>query len=149
MLKGHNSHQIGLDVDATWFRMTKKRPTKSQRESWTATAFVADRKQLLKNWGEEQTTLLSLAAQNPLVNRIFVSPAIKRHLCSANPSAPWLYKVRAWWGHEDHLHARLNCPTGATGSTAPPAELSRQWLRPRVGLVVQRRGRRRMEENLE
>jgi len=44
------------------------------------------------------------------VNRIFVSPAIKRDMCRRYPQASWLYRLRPWWGHEDHFHVRLQCP---------------------------------------
>lgn len=112
MKSGHASHQIGLDVDI-WFNVGKKRPTKSQRETWSAVRYVHGRKQLKKNWSKTQTQILSIAADFPGVNRIFVSPAIKRHLCKTQPDAKWLYKIRAWWGHEDHMHVRLSCPGDA------------------------------------
>jgi len=56
--------------------------------------------------------LLAAAADNPAINRIFVSPPIKRYMCRNFSTAPWLYRLRAWWGHEDHFHVRLKCPGG-------------------------------------
>ena len=41
-----------------------------------------------------------------------MNPTIKKYFCTHFSDAPWLYKVRAWWGHDDHLHARLRCPAG-------------------------------------
>jgi penicillin-insensitive murein endopeptidase len=120
MLSGHNSHQIGLDADL-WLRMSFKRPTRAQRESWGAPSFVAHRKKLKKNWGSTQVKLISLAADSPLVNRIFVSPPIKRYFCEHEATAPWLYKLRPWWGHEEHVHVRLDCPTGSTTCVPQPA----------------------------
>jgi penicillin-insensitive murein endopeptidase len=111
MQTGHASHQIGLDVDL-WFRMSKKIPTSAERESWSAESFVKNNKTLTKHWGEPYRKLVSLAAESPYVNRIFVHPAIKRDLCEKFPDAPWLYKMRPWWSHQDHLHVRLNCPAG-------------------------------------
>jgi penicillin-insensitive murein endopeptidase len=109
MQSGHASHQIGLDVDL-WFRMSAKVPTTAERESWSAESFVKNNKTLTKHWGEPYRKLVALAAGSPYVNRIFVHPAIKRDLCRKYPDAPWLYKMRPWWSHQDHLHVRLNCP---------------------------------------
>lgn len=113
MANGHNSHQTGLDVDL-WLRMSARRPNASQRESWTATSYVRNRKTLLKNWGTTQARLVATAAAQDGVNRIFVAPAIKKYFCEHQPKAPWLYRLRAWWGHEEHIHVRLNCPAGST-----------------------------------
>ncbi|MGZ3683400.1 MAG: penicillin-insensitive murein endopeptidase, partial [Bdellovibrionota bacterium] len=112
MPTGHSSHQIGLDVDL-WFRMSKKKPTRAERESWNAESFVKNDRELTKHWGEPYRKLVSLAAASPYVARIFVHPAIKRDLCNTFKDAPWLYKMRPWWSHQDHLHVRLNCPAGA------------------------------------
>lgn len=108
-LHGHNSHQIGLDVDIS-LKSVQKMPTSEESESWVSPTYVEGRKNLLPNWGPEQINLTELAAQPPEVNRIFVAPAIKKYFCEKNPTAPWLYKLRSWWGHDDHLHVRLNCP---------------------------------------
>jgi penicillin-insensitive murein endopeptidase len=117
MLTGHASHQIGLDADL-WLTMGATRPTRAQRESWGAPSFVIGRKVLKKTWSATQSTLVATAASFDAVNRIFVSPAIKKYFCTTQPSAEWLYKLRAWWGHEEHIHVRLNCPAGATTCTA-------------------------------
>lgn len=112
MLNGHASHQIGLDADL-WLTMKKKRPTLRQRKTWNASSFVIGRKKLRKNWSPTQVNLIATAASFAAVNRIFVSPAIKRYFCQKSPDAEWLYKLRAWWGHEEHVHVRLNCPADA------------------------------------
>jgi len=39
---------------------------------------------------------------------------IKQALCQQSPGAPWLRKLRPWWGHDDHFHVRLRCPPGDT-----------------------------------
>lgn len=110
MLSGHNSHQDGLDVDL-WYLMRAKRPTQSQKETLSAPMYVKRRKTLRNNWSPTQVKLVSTAADSDLVNRIFVAPAVKKYFCDHFPKAPWLYRLRAWWGHEEHLHVRLNCPT--------------------------------------
>jgi penicillin-insensitive murein endopeptidase len=76
----------------------------------SAPGFVIDRKQLRQTWGPAQASLLVAAADNGEVNRIFVSPPIKRYMCRRFPRASWLYRLRPWWGHEDHFHVRLMCP---------------------------------------
>lgn len=108
-LHGHNSHQIGLDVDIS-LRSVSALPTLTESENWVSPSYVQDRKTLLPNWGTDQIRLTELAASAPEVNRIFVAPAIKKYFCETQPNVPWLYKLRSWWGHDDHLHVRLNCP---------------------------------------
>lgn len=119
MATGHNSHQTGLDVDI-WLRMNSKRPTKKQRETWGATRFVRDRKTLLGTWSSVQEKLVATATASDAVSRVFVAPAIKKYFCEKSPEAPWLYRLRAWWGHEEHLHVRLHCPPGTSGCVAQP-----------------------------
>jgi penicillin-insensitive murein DD-endopeptidase len=110
-LSGHASHQNGLDADI-WFITRVARPTAAQRERLGAPGFVIDRKRLRATWSTGQADLLVAAADHSEVNRIFVSPAIKRYMCGRFPSASWLYRLRPWWGHEDHFHVRLMCPAG-------------------------------------
>jgi len=109
MATGHNSHQGGLDADL-WLRMSGTRPSKAQKESWTATSYVENRKKLRSNWSAAQVKLVAAAANFDAVERIFIAPAIKKYFCDNMPGAPWLYRLRAWWGHEEHLHVRLKCP---------------------------------------
>jgi penicillin-insensitive murein endopeptidase len=109
MAAGHNSHQGGLDADI-WLMMSRNRPTAQQKESWSAPAYVENRKKLKSNWSDTQIRLMVAAASISSVNRIFIAPAIKKYFCDHMPTAPWLHKLRAWWGHEEHLHVRLNCP---------------------------------------
>ncbi len=110
--KGHGSHQTGLDVDIS-FTFATRVFTALERETFDSPSYVDDRKNLLPPWTDAQTKLVSLGADNENVNRIFVSPAIKKYFCERYPTAPWLYKLRPWWGHENHMHVRLNCPPGS------------------------------------
>lgn len=116
MRQGHSSHQSGLDVDI-WLRMSKARPTAKQKESWEADSYVENRKALKRNWGPYQIKLVELATQREGVERVFVSPAIKKFFCEKNPQAAWLYRLRPWWGHEDHIHVRLKCPADSPQCT--------------------------------
>ena len=62
-------------------------------------------------WKKRVTTMLELAAKDERVERLFVNPIIKRELCSdTSPERGYLRKIRPWYGHDDHLHARLSCP---------------------------------------
>lgn len=108
-LTGHASHQNGLDADI-WFITRADRPSDAERETLSAPGFVAARKRLRPTWGTEQAKLLAAAADNADVDRIFVSPPIKRYMCRNFSTASWLYRLRGWWGHEDHFHVRLKCP---------------------------------------
>ena len=53
---------------------------------------------------------LKTAASYNEVDRIFINPAIKKHLCGKYENEDWLRKLRPWWGHDGHFHVRLSCP---------------------------------------
>lgn len=113
MFSGHASHQVGLDVDI-WYTMLDKRLGWRDRANLSASDHVGpDNK--LRDWQQIHTNLVAAAAGFDEVERIFVHAAIKKHFCEKFPDAPWLYKVRAWWAHDDHLHVRLRCPEGDQG----------------------------------
>ncbi len=59
--------------------------------------------------------LIKLAAQDRDVERIFVSPLIKKELCRIErpEDQSWMEKIRPWYGHRDHMHVRLRCPPGS------------------------------------
>jgi penicillin-insensitive murein endopeptidase len=63
---------------------------------------------------------LMIASADERVERVFVNPVIKKAACEAYKGEPWLGKLRPWWGHDDHCHVRLACPTG--GSHCKPQE---------------------------
>jgi penicillin-insensitive murein DD-endopeptidase len=113
---GHRSHQTGLDADLGFVfpQSVGRRLTTEQRESLMPPAVVdLTAGKLNELWHPRIGTLLELAASDPVVDRIFVNPVIKRELCSqAQPNSAWLRKLRPWWGHHDHFHVRLRCPAG-------------------------------------
>ncbi len=117
MLSGHRSHQNGLDADI-WFwmpsagtilslaeRETIEAPSMLNADGWTLDE---------RHWSQRQAGVLRLAANFGVVARIFVNPVIKKALCEQFPAASWLQKLRPWWGHDDHFHLRLHCPSGET-----------------------------------
>jgi penicillin-insensitive murein endopeptidase len=66
--------------------------------------------------------LIYRAATLPDVARIFVAPGIKKVMCAINwRDRGFLRKLRPWYGHDDHIHVRLECPAGEAlcGDQAP------------------------------
>ncbi|WP_413114021.1 penicillin-insensitive murein endopeptidase [Thaumasiovibrio sp. DFM-14] len=125
-ISGHQSHQTGLDVDI-WLLTAKQKMDLKERESLNALN-VVDLKNYrinFKRWSEEHTTLISTAAKDERVSRIFVHPVIKEALCKETWSErDWLRKVRPWYGHTSHMHVRLTCPQGNVDcvNQLPPPE---------------------------
>lgn len=123
---GHASHQTGLDADI-WLKLTDKPLSEEELIDVQPLPMVhlKDYKINKDNWGQEQAQLISLAAVDERVARIFVHPVIKGQLCQQEwKDRSWLRKVRPWWGHYYHFHVRLHCPDGDSNckaQKAPPA----------------------------
>jgi penicillin-insensitive murein endopeptidase len=112
---GHRSHQSGLDADLGYAAPPSLHPghvRRRDRERLAPSAVVDLKTQkMIRPWGKRVARLLELAADDPAVDRIFVNPAVKRALCETPArGAPWMSKLRPWWGHHDHFHVRLKCP---------------------------------------
>src|SRR5215467_10556195 len=126
MLTGHGSHQIGLDVDIWLTPMPNRRLSPAERDGISATDVVArDGMDIDPTaWTPRHRLLLEAVAREPLVERVFVNPAIKRALCrEGRPDRSWMAKIRPWWGHNYHFHVRLSCPSGSPqcrGQAPPP-----------------------------
>jgi penicillin-insensitive murein endopeptidase len=71
-----------------------------------------------QQWSPRQAEVLRLAVGSDAVARIFVNPVIKKAMCAQFRGAPWLQKLRPWWGHDDHFHVRLRCPAGQAACQA-------------------------------
>lgn len=113
MLSGHASHQIGLDADIWFLPEPGRRLNAAEREELSAQSVLNAGQTGVDpaRFGARERTMLRLAAQHPDTARLFVHPAIKRHLCrSVSDGRDWLAKVRPWWGHHYHFHVRMNCP---------------------------------------
>jgi penicillin-insensitive murein endopeptidase len=126
MPSGHRSHQSGLDVDI-WYWLPAPGhllPSEERETVAAASMLTADGQGLEgRSWSSQQADLLRLAASFDAVARIFVHPHIKKTLCAQFPGAPWLQRLRPWWGHDDHFHVRLRCPVGEMAcqdQDAPP-----------------------------
>lgn len=120
MPNGHASHETGLDVDI-WDNLDPKPFLLPQaREDVPLPSMLTANGKSLDpaRFSGRQVTLLRLAASDPRVDRIFVSPVIKRALCQGEYSAAvgdrsWLHRLRPWYGHDEHFHVRLTCPEGS------------------------------------
>lgn len=121
MIQAHASHQIGLDVDI-YFRLDLPRLPQGEREELELPSFVQrERLQLDDGFGEAHYELLRLAASDPDVARIFVNPLIKQAMCEQQwQDRSFLRRLRPWFGHEDHMHVRLDCPSGSAQCAAQP-----------------------------
>lgn len=114
-LKGHASHQVGLDVDV-WFWLDApagiRTFSQQKRGALSAISMLNGKRNGIhrQRFGRRQIAALRLAAEAPGVQRIFVNPHIKNELCHVTQNAAWLEKIRPWWGHHYHFHVRLACP---------------------------------------
>jgi penicillin-insensitive murein endopeptidase len=125
MLTGHASHQVGLDADIWLTPMPDHVLSTEERESIAATMIVAlDRLDVDPNvWTPGHLKVIKAAAEDPVVERIFVNAAIKKALCrEAGNDRSWLHKVRPYWGHDYHMHVRIYCPadSGQCKGQDPP-----------------------------
>ena len=126
---GHRSHQTGLDVDVGYAAPPGLRAggvSAAERERVRPLAVVdLQTHSATTAWSSKTAVLLALAATDPTVDRIFVNPAVKRMLCEGpTGKAPWVARIRPWWGHHDHFHVRLKCPEGSPGCLPqdPPSD---------------------------
>jgi len=129
MPSGHASHQSGLDVDIWFEPMPDHVLSAKERESISAISMLkkGTREVDPRRFGEAERMLLYRAATTSGVARIFVAPGIKASLCAVKwRDRSFLNKIRPWYGHDDHLHVRLDCPPGATlcegQDPAPPGD---------------------------
>ncbi len=108
MLTGHNSHQNGLDVDI-WFKMP------NVEEAVHFQTLETEEMQSIKNLDDDQKNLIKYFASQDLVERIFINPSFKKKLCEDQGPLKLSFqeqrKMRAWWGHDDHIHVRIKCPS--------------------------------------
>ena len=110
---GHRSHQIGLDVDIWFGEGPQGRPlSREETEAIPMLSVIQAAEGNLNpaRWSARYRNALKLASEAPEVERIFVNPIIKQALCRSERDPSWLYKIRPWWGHDEHFHVRLRCP---------------------------------------
>ena len=120
----HTSHQSGLDVDISYTRPADSlwrplEPAVLERVSFPVVVDL-ERQMLTGDWRPAIAELLEIAASDPVVDRVFVNPVVKRDLCSRE-RAPWLRRIRPGRAHHDHFHVRLACPKGSRECREHPA----------------------------
>jgi penicillin-insensitive murein endopeptidase len=120
---GHASHQIGLDVDI-WYWTDPDQLVRSLSEDERnsidmKTVLTAKGKVDPTKFTAETILKLKTAATDPVVERIFVNPAIKTYLCKTLPASEhsWLHTLRPWTGHDDHFHVRIQCSSDSPNCT--------------------------------
>lgn len=117
MPSGHASHQRGTDADIWLTPAPRNKLSNELRETLSAGSVLkVDSAELdMSIWSPAHANFVRTAAQDDNVARIFVTPAIKKYLCSCKKSdgsdTDWLRRLRPWEGHDDHIHVRLKCPS--------------------------------------
>ncbi|WP_212522699.1 penicillin-insensitive murein endopeptidase [Actibacterium sp. MT2.3-13A] len=131
MTSGHRSHQIGLDVDIWMYPPKRLNLSRAEREKLSSISVrSADQKSLNGNWSRAHHEIIKAAAQDPAVDRLFVTAPVKIEMCrnATRADRAWLQKVRPLYGHDTHFHVRLKCPAGSTDcvtQTPSVADLSK------------------------
>jgi penicillin-insensitive murein endopeptidase len=113
MTFGHASHQIGLDVDIWYRSMPDHALSRHERDDIQMSSVLTEAGRVDPDlWTARHVDLIRRAASDSAVARIFVHPAIKKSLCETpGGDRSFLKKVRPFWGHDDHFHVRLSCPS--------------------------------------
>jgi penicillin-insensitive murein endopeptidase len=131
MTSGHQSHQIGLDIDIWMLPPKSLRLSRAQRESLSSVSVRSgDQRRVSSAWTPQHAAILEQAARDPGVDRIFVTAPAKIEMCktATRSDRDWMQKIRPIYGHNYHFHVRLKCPSGNAGCvTQSPsvAELSK------------------------
>ena len=119
MTSGHQSHQIGLDIDIWMLPPRSLRLSRAERENLSSISIrSADQRRVNGNWTRQHAAILEAAARDDAVDRIFVTAPAKIAMCNAGRTRAdraWLQKIRPFWGHHYHFHVRLKCPRGDRG----------------------------------
>lgn len=117
MTSGHQSHQMGLDIDIWMLPPKRMNLSRSEREKISSVSVRSqDQRRVNGNWTAQHMEILKAAAQDPAVDRIFVTAPAKIAMCNAaQGNRKWLQKIRPLWGHHYHFHVRLKCPSGMRG----------------------------------
>jgi len=117
MTSGHQSHQMGLDIDIWMLPPKRLNLSRKERENLSSISVRSkDQRRVNGNWTPQHMEVLKAAAKDPAVDRIFVTAPAKIAMCNAaKGDRAWLQKIRPLWGHHYHFHVRLKCPRGDRG----------------------------------
>jgi len=140
-VSGHGSHQNGLDVDFSYFRMNHQEQDFDDvpglellnllsgeirfwgfDEEFVIEGKLSSNFDLQRNW-----EFFKMLVATTRINRMFVDPVIKASLCSYSQTQgdfneETLRHLRPWPNHGDHSHVRLLCPE-ASKNCVPQAEI--------------------------
>ena len=117
MISGHASHQLRLDADIWMLPARDLKLSRQKRETLSSSNVRAsNHKNVSGDWTYTHMQVMKIAASDPAVDRIFVTPPVKIYMCKkARGNKKWLQKIRPYWGHNHHFHVRLKCPKGSSG----------------------------------
>ncbi len=115
----HSSHQHGLDVDLTYYRINKIEQSPTEIKGFEELMVI--RGKISKNFDSARNwKFLKELHKHGQVQRIFVDPVIKKEICRyarlLKESALFLEVLRSlrpYPNHQEHMHVRLKCPTEA------------------------------------
>ncbi len=107
----HASHNTGIDVDLPFdFALPRK---SAQELANPEDVYIVKGSSIQPAFTKSIEVYIKAAASDPRVDRIFVAPMIKKHMCRVyenKPMSGFLSKLRPWFGHQAHMHVRLKCP---------------------------------------
>ena len=128
-IRGHGSHQNGLDVDFGYFKKDCKQYQPTYQNPY-APELVDTNGEVLENFDIERNwEFMKLLFKNSDLNRVFVDKAIKKAFCrhaqtegELAESIELLRRLRHVKNHKDHMHVRINCPVDSRRcqKQAPP-----------------------------
>lgn len=107
----HASHNTGIDVDLP-FDFAAPRKTLSELNA-PKDIYIVRGSKIQPSFTKAIEIYIKTAASDPRVDRIFVAPMIKKHMCNLYQDKSdhgFLQKLRPWFGHQAHMHVRLKCP---------------------------------------
>lgn len=113
-VSGHQSHQLGLDIDIWMLPPKRLNLSRAERERLSSISVRSKNQRSLNgNWTWQHYQILKQAASDPAVDRIFITAPAKIWMCNhAKGNRKWLQKVRPYWSHDYHFHVRMKCPKG-------------------------------------
>jgi penicillin-insensitive murein endopeptidase len=136
-IRGHASHQNGLDADLVYYRTSHREQSAADGDAGFIETFVtgegADHADVAGTHASPDLDvarsweLIKLLSASHRLARIFMHPAIKRAFCQEARSrgelqseSRTLSRLRPLDNHDDHMHVRISCPTESPGCVPQP-----------------------------
>jgi penicillin-insensitive murein endopeptidase len=132
-IRGHASHQNGLDVDLVYYRTQRSEQPETEGSQGFAESFVGPNGKITRNFDLERNwEIIKRFASTGRLARVFVHPAVKKAFCKRakrlkelQTHAETLSRIRPLQDHDDHFHVRLTCPAASPDcrdQEAPPTK---------------------------